>query len=249
MLELIYAAALLGAAGVDGQTQGSSKTEAPSVKPAAAAPRFPQPRPPFEAIKGIITSTTPKTKADRVDQERLTVRRLDLVDENGTIRLSLSGDAVNAILDGVEYKRSGDASGIIFYDEKGSEKGGMGYLSTPAGGAVTMAMDYPTADAVGIQVLPDKSVRFLMNAPPPEYRYPELGGARIAGVGGPTRVSISVAADGTPQVSLADDQARSRVRMTVTKEGYGAIEFLDAQGKVVQTLAPEAEPARAKRRR
>jgi hypothetical protein len=29
--------------------------------------------------------------------------------------------------------------------------------------------------------------------------------------------------------------------LTVTPEGYGAIEFLDAQGKVVHTLAPEAE--------
>jgi hypothetical protein len=27
----------------------------------------------------------------------------------------------------------------------------------------------------------------------------------------------------------------------LTAEGYGAIEFLDAQGKVIHTLAPEAE--------
>ena len=31
-----------------------------------------------------------------------------------------------------------------------------------------------------------------------------------------------------------------RLRLTVTPEGHGAIEFLDASGKVIETLAPEA---------
>jgi len=37
---------------------------------------------------------------------------------------------------------------------------------------------------------------------------------------------------------------RPRVRIKVTPEGYGAIEFLDAEGKVVQTIAPEADRKR-----
>ncbi|MBA0257386.1 hypothetical protein D7U93_17065 [Stenotrophomonas maltophilia] len=36
-------------------------------------------------------------------------------------------------------------------------------------------------------------------------------------------------------------QARLQCGRTLTAEGYGAIEFLDAQGKVIHTLAPEAE--------
>src|SRR5690606_6310728 len=61
------------------------------------------------------------------------------------------------------------------------------------------------------------------------------------GVGTSTRVRLSVAADGTPAVSLADAGDQARVRMTVTPEGYGAIEFLDASGKVVHVLAPERD--------
>ena len=50
-----------------------------------------------------------------------------------------------------------------------------------------------------------------------------------------------VGADGTPAIALNDKADRTRLRLTVTAEGYGAIEFLDAQGKVIHTLAPEAE--------
>jgi hypothetical protein len=45
-------------------------------------------------------------------------------------------------------------------------------------------------------------------------------------------------------VALADKADRVRVRMTVTPEGYGAIEFLNAEGEVIHTLAPEADLAR-----
>ena len=51
---------------------------------------------------------------------------------------------------------------------------------------------------------------------------------------------MTVAADGSPSIALADKQNRPRLRLSVTKEGFGAIEFLDAQGKIVDTLAPEA---------
>jgi hypothetical protein len=34
------------------------------------------------------------------------------------------------------------------------------------------------------------------------------------------------------------------VRLALTREGYGAIEFLDADGKVVETFAPEARKAK-----
>jgi hypothetical protein len=84
----------------------------------------------------------------------------------------------------------------------------------------------------------------VMNQAPPLLREPELGDRLVPGVSSPTRVTLSVAPDGTPAVALADAEGQSRVRMTVTPEGYGAIEFLNAAGEVVHTLAPEADLAR-----
>ena len=50
-----------------------------------------------------------------------------------------------------------------------------------------------------------------------------------------------VGPDGTPAIALNDKADRTRLRLTVTAEGYGAIEFLDAQGRVIHTLAPKAD--------
>jgi hypothetical protein len=57
---------------------------------------------------------------------------------------------------------------------------------------------------------------------------------------GASRIKMDVAADGSPSIALADKQDHPRVRLTLTKEGFGAIEFLDAKGKIIDTLAPEA---------
>jgi hypothetical protein len=55
---------------------------------------------------------------------------------------------------------------------------------------------------------------------------------------------MTVAADGAPSIALADKQDRPRVRLALTREGYGAIEFLDADGKIVETFAPEGRKAK-----
>lgn len=54
---------------------------------------------------------------------------------------------------------------------------------------------------------------------------------------------MSVSAEGTPSIGLPDKQNRTRLRLTITDAGYGAVEFLDADGKVVETFAPEAQRA------
>jgi hypothetical protein len=80
---------------------------------------------------------------------------------------------------------------------------------------------------------------------PPVQRTSAIGNAVVPGSAA-ARIKMNVAADGVPTISLADKKSQPRVRLTVTQEGYGAIEFLDATGKVVETLAPEAQKATAK---
>lgn len=63
----------------------------------------------------------------------------------------------------------------------------------------------------------------------------------MPGVMTPTRVELSVAADGTPTVGLSDKNDKPRVRLTVTEEGFGAIQFLNADGEVIHTISPEAD--------
>lgn len=211
---------------------------APAVSAQEAQPR----RPSVETLERIIETRTPETRVAVTDEERITARRIDIVDEEGVIRMTLAADTPAPIIDGIQYRRAFNVSGVILYDENGSERGGFGVADVPGGMAV-LALDHPAMDAIGWRVAPDGTVSFSINQAPPLLREPALGDRLVPGVETSTRIRLNVAADGTPSVALADKGDRPRVRMTVTAEGYGAIEFLNAEGEVVHVLAPEADLA------
>jgi len=202
---------------------------------AADAPK----RPSVEQLQTRIVDRSPQTTVDTPDHDRITARRIDIVDEKGTIRMTLSGQTPAPIIDGIQYKRAFNVAGMVLYDDKGSERGGFGTADLNGGMAV-LALDHPAMDAIGWRVSPDGEVRFSINQAPPLIREPGLDNRLIPGVATPTRIQLVVGADGTPAIALNDKADRARLRLTVTPEGYGAIEFLDAQGKVIHTLAPEA---------
>lgn len=196
-------------------------------------------RPSVQALERIIESRTPETRVATPDQERITARRIDIVDEHGVIRMTLAGRTPAPIIDGIQYKRAFNVAGMVLYDDKGSERGGFGTADVEGGMAV-LALDHPAMDAIGYRVSPDGAVTFSINQAPPLVREPALDNRLIPGVATPTRIRMGVSADGTPTIALNDKADRTRLRLTVTDAGYGAIEFLDAEGKVVHTLAPEA---------
>ncbi len=204
----------------------------------AAEPASPK-RPSVEQLQKVIVSRSPQTRVEAPDSERITARRIDIVDEKGVIRMTLSGQTPAPIIDGIQYKRAFNVAGMVLYDDKGSERGGFGTADVDGGMAV-LALDHPAMDAIGWRVSPDGEVRFSINQAPPLIREPRLDIRLIPGVQTPTRIQMVVGADGTPAIALNDKQDRARLRLTVTPDGYGAIEFLDAQGKVIHTLAPEA---------
>lgn len=192
----------------------------------------------IEVEKEQVVNWKPETKAVKIDQERLTVRRVDIVDESGVIRMTLAAPTPLPIIDGVEYRRAFPVSGLVIYDKDGSERGGFG-VADVEGSAVVAAQDHANTDAIGWRISPDGSVSFLINERPPIVRDPALRG-HIVPASGASRIKMDVAADGSPSIALADKQNHPRVRLTLTKEGFGAIEFLDAKGKIIDTLAPEA---------
>jgi hypothetical protein len=202
---------------------------------------------PVETLKKMIASDKPETKVAKVDQDRLVVHRVDVVDDDGTIRMTLAAPTPAPIIDGLQYKRAFPVAGMTVYDKNGNERGGIGVGDIDGGGAAITAEDHVNGDAVGWRVMPDGSIMFAMNERSPVRREPALDNHIVPGVGGATRVRMNVAADGTPSIALADKQDRPRVQITVTPEGFGAIEFLDANGKVVETLAPEADKRKAYR--
>lgn len=180
----------------------------------------------------------PAAKPEAVDRERLAVHRLDIVDDKGVVRLSIAAPTPDPIIGGKVYPRAFPVSGIVIFDDKGNERGGFGVADVP-GAAPVLALDHDNIDAVGWKVLPDGSVSFQINQKPPERRNAAGQILPASGVASPVRVTVG--ADGSPAITLTDKQDRPRVRLTVTDEGFGALEFVDANGKVIQTYAPEKD--------
>jgi hypothetical protein len=210
--------------------------------PVGAAEHAPASRPSLEALQRIIVSRTPETTIAVPDTDRITARRIDIVDDNGVIRMTLSGRTPAPIIDGIQYRRAFNVAGLVLYDETGSERGGFGTADV-AGGMAVLALDHPALDAIGWRVSPDGEVAFSINQAPPLLREPALDNRLVPGIAAPTRIKMVVAPDGTPAIALHDTADTPRLRLTVTAEGYGAIEFLRADGTVVHTLAPEAAAA------
>lgn len=106
-------------------------------------------RPSLEVLERIIETRTPQTRVEAPDHDRITARRIDIVDADGTIRMTLSGATPAPIIDGIQYKRAFNVAGLILYDDKGSERGGFGTADVEGGMAV-LALDHPAMAAFSL---------------------------------------------------------------------------------------------------
>lgn len=79
--------------------------------PAAAEPSDPPKHPSVETLQRLIVDKAPQTRVETPDHERITARRIDIVDDTGVIRMTLSGKTPAPIIDGLQYKRAFNLAG------------------------------------------------------------------------------------------------------------------------------------------
>lgn len=188
-------------------------------------------------ILDYVSDRDPEVKVDQVDMERLRVRRIDIVDENGVIRMTLAAPLPNPVVDGIEYKRSVEVSGIMLRDDKGNERGGFAY-NDRLGGPI-LALDHFNAEATGFSVGKNGQVTMFMGQAPELKREPRLDNRVLPGQSGPSNISIQMSPEGTPSLVLTDKSGRPRLRFSVADEGYGTIQFLNEEGEVISSITPE----------
>ncbi len=197
-----------------------------------------------------------------VDVQRINVReksgKLDLV-------ISNSGLMPPAIVGGRAFPNGRRSPGLLFYNGKGDEDGGLAFGSqTQPGGAYhadgqLMFDQYNQDQSVGIEYNDDNGVRssglqvWDRGSTPLNVVMGKLdglqGAARTAmihqlkdaGELGTTRVFVGRMPDKSSAVLLLDGKGRPRLTMSVDDSGAAQIRFLDENGKVVYALpAPSA---------
>jgi hypothetical protein len=171
----------------------------------------------------------------------LDVERINIVEPDGSVRLVISNASRFPLprLGGKDYPRAVQPAGLVFYDAKGDEMGGLALTDVQAGRVAALAFDYPNYDALGLVSRVDADNRSAMaglhiNSHPPAG-LDVLQAAKVV----QRRIAIQNQ-DENAEILLADPQGRERIRLRVDNQGTARFEMLDADGKVV-FAAPQAD--------
>ncbi len=213
----------------------------------------------------FLVSAALRQRAASPTFEEVTVQRLNVVDANGTLRLVASNrDRMHpGVLDGVTINRPRPVAGLIFFNDEGDEVGGLTITGQERDGErrasallafdqfkqdQTVAISYSESNGqrtAGLQVW-DRSDRPLselitkLNAAnalsDPAEKERAIQAARAAAPPGPRRVFVGKTNERAAILSLADANGNARLNLKVEASGAAAIEFLDADGKVLQRI-------------
>src|SRR5262245_56254025 len=110
------------------------------------------------ACVGLVASVTLSWRRQADEVEHLRVRRLDVVDDAGVVRLSMGQDPKDT-------QRRARSAGLTVHDKTGAERGG---FSTFDDGSVVLAMDaprgvgHPMPDRLGLGVDADGSCHVML---------------------------------------------------------------------------------------
>jgi hypothetical protein len=185
-------------------------------------------------IGALIGRVSTAPQAQRIDE--LDVQRVNLREADGTLRLVIANRSrlPGVIVKGKEQPPvDRPQAGMIFYNDEGSEAGGLIFSGRQAGnGRVENAAGSLSFDQyggnqivqlIGVHDATDHIVGLLVSDT-------DRAGNR--------RVFVGNEANGTARVSLMDRQGRTRISLEVAADGTPGLTFLDADGKIVQRLAP-----------
>ena len=195
----------------------------------------------------------------------ISVERINIVDANGTLRLVIANkDRMHpGVIDGKTINRPRPVAGLIFFNDEGDEVGGLTYTGQLKDGRreadAGIMFDQLKQDQIvgisyseegdrrsaGLQVWdrPDTPLSDLIekrNAAnaiqDPDKKTAALKAIRESAPPAPRRVFVGKNNERAATVLLADGQGKPRLVLRVDAGGTASIEFLDADGKIVQRL-------------
>ncbi len=173
-----------------------------------------------------------RTKFDEIE-----VQRINVVEPDGTLRLVISNHAKlpGIIVRGKERPFPRPQAGFIFYNDEGSENGGLifgGHRNAKgevvdSGGSLSFDK-YDANQIVQLAGVDDRQDRFAGLVV--RDSIPRGKSTR--------RVWVGRGDDGTAAVALMDGNGKKRILIQVPADGTPSISFLDVNGKVLNQLLP-----------
>jgi hypothetical protein len=224
------------------------------------------------AAIGFMTWSHATEKRKVTEFDEINVHRINIIEPGGKPRVIIASKAQmsNAWFYGKEYQhRSNEDGGFLFFNDDGSECGGMGFGNDTRDGrpvaASNLNFDQYNQDSTvrlmygsdgrtnmaGLSIVdrPDKSIVPLLELV--DQRARARTDAERASIGAKLKViEREYEGSGTERffagkgrgdsvMKLADKHGRSRLMLKVDAAGAASLEFLDENGKVTQRITAQ----------
>jgi hypothetical protein len=201
--------------------------------------------------------------------EEIDVERINVVEKDGRLKMVISNKERQhaGVLDGKTTPRRDPRSpGILFFNEKGDECGGLIFDGDQKNGQnIVLSFDKFRQDqTIQLQHLEESDGKYFaglvvwdrLNRPGAEIldkfmaidKLPQGPDKKAAmkefvetGALGIERVSVGKDQDQKATVVLSDPKGRARIRLSVDAAGRPRLEFLDESGKVTYSLPQETK--------
>lgn len=200
--------------------------------------------------------------------EEIDVERINIVEKDGKLKMVISNQErqTPVIVDGKTFPQEGRSPGMIFFNEKGDEIGGLIFKGNTGEGQLssltfdkfrgdqTIAFqhlenskgDYFAGLSFNDVNLPTVELVAKMDAvkrlPNEAARNAAIKDMRERGEFMVNRLSVGKGRDKTAFMSLSDAKGKTRIKISVAADGNPKIDFLDEAGKVTYSL-PEGNRA------
>jgi hypothetical protein len=137
----------------------------------------------------------------KATEENFKTRALSIVDSSGVARLVLGAPVPSPIVNGKTKERRSQATGIIFNDAAGNERGGIGMLDD---GSMNLCFD---------DAKTERNCLFFM---------PKFGnGVAFNDASGESRAILYLDTNGAPHLLLRDDHGQPLVSLPEASKGSG----------------------------
>ncbi|MNK10944.1 hypothetical protein D3C87_289770 [compost metagenome] len=154
--------------------------------------------------------------------------RIDIKDKTGSNRIVISNvDHIPPpIINGKTYQRAVTPAGLIFYDKKGDERGGIAITDNDDSNMNAISFDYQNADAIGIFAQDNKDNKYFKAGL-------IINDKDLSGKPGYNTNRINLLTEnGNAALIMKDINEVPRIILKVDSLGNPSIEMYDENGKI-----------------
>lgn len=154
--------------------------------------------------------------------------RIDIKDKTGNNRIVISNvdNIPPPIINGKMYQRAVTPAGLIFYDKKGDERGGIAITDTDNTNLNAISFDYQNADAIGMIAQDNKDNKYFKAGL-------IINDKDVSGKPGHNTNRINLLTEnGNASLIMKDINEVPRIILKVDSLGNPAIEMYDENGKI-----------------